>query len=56
MGYGGIVPAAPAEAYLRIKVSSSWIPVLVFEQELIHDEHSQRNELSLGHLCGGDLS
>lgn len=45
-----------ARTYLRIKASSGWVPVLVFEQELIHDEHSQRNEVPLGHLCDGDPS
>ena len=39
-----------------IKASSGRASVLIFEQELIHDEHSQRNELPLGHLCDGDLS
>ena len=39
-----------AETYLRIEASSSRIPVFVLEQELIHDEHSQGNELPLSHI------
>ena len=43
------------KTYLRVKASSGRVPVLIFEHELIHDEHSQGNELPLGHACDGDL-
>ena len=47
--------SAMPETHLRIEASSSRVPVLILEQELIHDEHSQGNELPLGHVCDGDL-
>lgn len=43
------------KTYLRVEASSGGVPVPIFEQELVHDEHSQGNELPLGHLYDGDL-
>ena len=39
-----------SKTYLRIKGSPGRVPIFIVERELIHDEHSQRNELPLSHL------
>lgn len=35
--------------HLGIKGPSGRVPVLIFEQKLVHDEHSQGNEVLLRH-------
>ena len=51
----GTVSVISAKTHLRIEIPSGRVPVLIFEKELVQDEHSQRNNLSLCHLRDGDL-